>query len=101
MRLFLERKAMFRKVLFILSGVAMVYSVSGFARDALMFREFKSVPGEYNEYRATGYNIQPNRPGVWDRGCRTDNYYCTAQLERCRSYEGISFAEPNIVKNRR
>ncbi|MBI2791064.1 MAG: hypothetical protein HYX61_03815 [Gammaproteobacteria bacterium] len=92
---------MLRKVLFILSGVVIVYSATGFAKDAIMFKEFRSIPGEYNEYRVTGYNIQPNRPGVWDRGCRTDNYYCTAQLERCRSYEGISFAEPKIVKNRR
>lgn len=92
---------MLKKTLCILSGMAMLYSVSGFAKDAIMFRNFRSDEGQYNEYRVTGYNVQPNRPGVWDRGCRTDNYYCTAQLERCKGQEGATFKEPSVVKEHR
>ena len=95
---------MLRKALLILTGVGMIYSASGYARgepQPLRFREFKSDFGQYYEFRATGYNIQPNRPGLYDRGCRTDNYYCTAALARCRSQEGMTFREPNIVREHR
>ncbi len=91
---------MLRYTLSILTVLSLGYSSISSA-DSNMFKKYSSDLGGYQEYRTSGYNIQPNRPGVWDRGCRMDNYYCVAQLERCKNYEGVVFTEPNILQNHR
>ncbi|MGD9591890.1 MAG: hypothetical protein AB7V32_05175 [Candidatus Berkiella sp.] len=88
------------KILIIFTVLGLGYANLALA-ESNMFKEYSSDLGSYKEYRTSGYNVQPNRPGVWDRGCRTDNYYCTAQLERCKNYEGVEFKQPNIVRGHR
>lgn len=91
---------MLRHIRIIFTGLTICYAGLSFA-DSSMFKQYSTDLGGYNEYRISGYNIQPNRPGVWERGCRTDDYYCTAQLERCKNNEGIVFVEPNITREHR
>ncbi len=91
-----------RSLLKIFAVIALGYSsISSASFDGNNSMGYSTNIGNYNEYRISGYNIQPNRPGVWDAGCRTDNYYCTAQLERCRGQQGFTYVEPNILKQHR
>lgn len=91
---------MLKRILMIFTGVALCYSSLASAQGpANMISGYSTTSGSYKEYRISGYNIQPNRPGVWDDGCRTDNYYCMGRLERRRGRE--PFVEPNILQNHR
>lgn len=89
---------MVKKILFIFT-VSAFYSAVVCA-DSQMFREFRTDEGQYNEYFSRGYDIQPNRPGVWDRGCRKDDYYCMALLERTSFQATIDRSEPNIMRDK-
>ncbi len=91
------------RVLMLLTGLALCYSATVSAqkkyKSDYSSTGYSTTSGAYNEYLIRGYNIQPNRPGVWEDGCRTDNYYCMAALERRRNRE--SFVEPNIMQGHR
>ncbi|MBS0290630.1 MAG: hypothetical protein JSS07_11430 [Proteobacteria bacterium] len=111
------------KILTVLSGIGFLCYFSNVSAIIVMHRGnvnptyFSTTTGRYTEYRISGYDIQPNRPGVWYKGCRTDNYYCMAQLEHCRVFEGgmykpapnrivprpegLEFKEPAVLKDHR
>ncbi|MBN9286750.1 MAG: hypothetical protein J0H47_02375 [Gammaproteobacteria bacterium] len=97
---------MIKKVLVIFTG-CLFYSVNALA-DSQMFRhyranndsrDYRTNEGEYNEYLNRGYDIQPNRPGVWVQGCRTDDYYCMAQLEKTTFQATIDRTEPSVLQD--
>ncbi len=94
---------MSQRTILLLAAMALSYTGMSLAETNKMFNKFSSDLGGYTEYRISGYNIQPNRPGVWKRGCRTDNYYCTAQLEYCMGHEGraVPVQQPAILQNHR
>ncbi len=88
------------RILMLCTGIALCYSTLANAQGgALVKQGYSTTSGRYNEYMIRGYNIQPNRPGLWDDGCRTDNYYCMAALERRRARE--TFVEPDILRGHR
>lgn len=88
---------MFKKILIIFTG-CFLYSVNALA-DSQMFREYRTDEGQYNEYLNRGYDIQPNRPGVWVQGCRTDDYYCMGQLEKTTFEMTIDRTEPSVLQD--
>ena len=89
---------MIGRALMLFTGMALCYSAAVNA-DYIANRDFVTTAGGYNYYRVTGYNVQPNRPGLWRDGCRTDDYYCMKCLEERRAR--IPFVEPNILRGHR
>jgi hypothetical protein len=100
---------MLKKILIILSGCGLLYSATIMA-DAQMFKSFESAFTKiysrcprYNEFLIRGYDVQPNRPGVWYTGCRTDDYYCMGNIERLKfEYEIIDlerFQSRRMLRN--